>query len=82
MEYQFEAEWDENTDIEWWNKGRRELNVAIRQYNEWQIEGKDEQEKKRLLARIEYGIQTYGQRDGGSTWLEVLQRMKKYVEEQ
>jgi len=80
MEYQFESEWDENSDIEWWNKGRKELNIAIRQYNEWQIEGKDERDKQKLLARIEYGIQTYGQKDGGGGWLEVLDRMKQFVE--
>lgn len=76
----FEAEWPEDTDIEWWNKGRRELNTAIRQYNNWLIEGQDPDERRKLLARIEYGRQTYGQRDGGSGWLEVLDRMKRFVE--
>jgi hypothetical protein len=47
-----------NTDIDWWLEGRKKLNAIIREYNEWQIDGFNKEEKGRLLARIECGIQT------------------------
>lgn len=77
--YQFEDEWHENTDIGWWNAGRKSLNVAIRAYNQWQLDGMPTSAKRLLLAIIEQKRQELVQVDGGSGWVEILDRMKLFV---
>ncbi len=79
MKLQFEAEWDENTESEWWNTGRKQLNQIIRKYNRWQINGCDQNERSRLSRLIEYGLQTFAARDGGQNWAVVLRRMQEFV---
>ena len=79
-EYKFEEEWPLGTGIGWWDEGREKLNKVIRYYNRWQRKDFPMKEKRRVLATIEEGIQTFAQRDGGSGWLEVLERMKAFVE--
>lgn len=80
--YQFEDIWDvDGTDISWQKDGREKLNKVIEMYNAWQIDGFFNHGTPRLLATIEHGIQTFGARDGGSGYMEVLQRMKKFVRE-
>lgn len=63
--YKFKQKWDENTDITWWKTCRIELNNIIEAYNNWQMEDDfDKDKSKLLLAKIEYGKQTIGSRDG------------------
>lgn len=81
INYKFESEWDENTNIAWWKDGRTKLNVIIRMYNKWQIDGFPSDEKQPLIATIICGLQTFASQDGGSNWAEVLERMKQFVEE-
>lgn len=80
--YQFEDEWSEDaTNIEWQKVGRRKLNHLIHLFNEWQIKGCLQGDKQELLARLEHGVQTFGQQDGGSGWRDVICRMQQYVEQ-
>lgn len=81
-QYKFEEEWNpDETPIQWQKMGREKLNNVIRAYNQWQIHGFNQSEKRELLAFIECGIQTFGQRDGGEDWLATMERMKKFVED-
>lgn len=80
MNYKFVKRWDEDTTITWWKECRIELNKIIDSYNAWQIDDDFDIEKsKRLLAKIEYGKQTIGSRDGGSGYMEDLEQMEEFV---
>ena len=80
MEYKFIKKWDENTSIDWWNECRKELNKIIDCYNNWQIEDDFSEEKAKIvLAKIEYGKQTIGSRDGGGGYWDELDEMEKFV---
>ena len=79
-EFRFVDEWDEETNIDWWKAGRVKLNKIIRPYNQWQIEGFDQETGERLRAQILCGIQTFAQRDGGGEWLKELEGMLAFVE--
>ena len=80
MEYNFIKKWNEDSPIEWWNECRIELNKIIDVYNKWQMEDDfDEDKSKLVLAKIEYGKQTIGVRDGGSGYLEQLEEMEDFV---
>ncbi len=82
MEYKFKDRWSENTGIGWWNECRRELNKIIDFYNTWQMEDNFSEEKAKLvLAKIEYGKQTIGSRDGGDYYLQELEDMEQFVNE-
>lgn len=80
-DYNFVEEWDTNSPIDWWNEGRTKLNAIIKPYNQWQIDGFDIEQAKKLRAQIIYGIQTFATRDGGEAWLEELQKMLELVEQ-
>ena len=77
--YQFEDEWCEKTDISWWNAGRAKLNIAIRAFNQWQIDGFPRSETKKLFAIIEQKRQELSKVDGGQGWVEVLERMQAFL---
>lgn len=78
--FSFEEEWDENTNIVWWDEGRRKLNVYIRAFNEWQLNGFKEEEREPLLARLIMGIQLLGEPNRErASWHEPLERMKEFV---
>jgi len=79
LEYRFVDEWDENTDIAWRARGRRRLNVAIRAYNAWQRDGFKPAERQRTLATIIEARQILDDVDGGSDWVEELDRMLEFV---
>lgn len=78
-EYQFVQEWPEDSPIEWWNAGRKQLNIVIRAFNQWQIDGFEKDEVKKLRAQIIHGMQTFATRDGGN-WMAELQGMLDFVE--
>ena len=75
----FVKKWNEDTPIDWWNESRIELNKIIEIYNNWQIEGFDKENSKKVIAHIEYGKQTIGTLDGGSGYLEALVNMESFV---
>lgn len=79
--YKFLEEWDEDVGVTWWKTSRTKLNVIIRMYNQWQIDGFPDSEKQKLLANIEFGIQTIGSQDGGLGYREELQKMRDFVEQ-
>ena len=80
MEYNFKNKWYLTTEIDWWNECRKELNEIIDCYNNWQKEDNFSEEKSvLLLAKIEYGKQTIGSRDGGSEYWNDLDEMEKFV---
>jgi hypothetical protein len=79
-EFHFVEEWATDTPIDWWNAGRIQLNKVIRAFNEWQVEGCDIKEARKLRAKIILGMQTFGRRDGGSAWLDELTGMHAFVE--
>ena len=80
MEYKFKSKWDESTSIRWQKECRIELNKIIELYNTWQMEGDfDKDIAKLLLAKIEYGKQTFGSRDGGSGYWDELDEMETFV---
>ncbi len=80
MEYKFKNKWDETTSIDWWGECRKELNKIIDCYNTWQMEDDFDKEKAKLvLAKIEFGKQTIGSRDGGSGYWDELDEMEKFV---
>ena len=82
MEYKFVKKWDENTNIDWWKECRIELNKIIDIYNTWQMEDDFDKDKSKLvLAKIEYGKQTIGSKDGGSGYWDELDEMEKFVKE-
>lgn len=72
-------EWAENTEIAWWNDGRRQLNIIIRLVNAWTLDGCPGDQVERLLRHIEMGCQTFAAQDGGGGWLNCLQGMREYV---
>ena len=72
-------EWDENTNINWWDECRKKLNKVIRKFNKWQINGMKEEKVVKLLARIEHGKQTFGSRDGGSGYWYELNKMETFI---
>ena len=78
--FKFVSEWPTNTSIEWWNKGRAQLNEVIEVYNQWQIKGFDPDEGAKVRAKIILGMQTFGRRDGGNGWLDELTGMLEFVE--
>lgn len=80
-EYQFLKEWPEDSPIGWWNAGRKQLNIVIRAYNQWQLGGFDADGATKLRAQIIYGMQTFADRDGGGGWMEELEKMLQFVEE-
>ncbi len=73
------SEWAENTDIVWWNVGRKQLNRVIRMVNAWTLAGKPEHKAELLLRHIDMGLQTFASRDGGSEWAKELQEMADYI---
>ena len=78
-DYRFVAEWDENTDIDWWNKCRRVLNKAIRLYNDWQMDHDfDPAMARRVLATIAWA-RVHVDIDGGSAYLAELDEMAEFV---
>lgn len=80
MEYNFKKYWNENTGIGWWDECRKELNQIIICYNNWQMQDDFSEEKaKFVLAKIEYGKQTIGSRDGGSGYWDELDEMEQFV---
>ena len=79
-EYNFVSEWPTGTGIDWWDAGRTELNVIIKAYNQWQIDGFDAEEAVRLRAQIICGVQTFASRDGGGGWRDELEGMLQSVE--
>jgi len=80
--YRFVDYWDEDTNISWQKESRKRLNEAITLYNDWQIEHDFDPEKSvKVLAKIEYGKQTYGNIDGGSGYLEELEKMESFVKD-
>lgn len=75
-------EWDENTNISWWNDGRTKLNKVIRKYNNW-IDNHTENNVKtvRLLNKIDENLEMdYCNQDGGGGWKDELLKMKDVVE--
>lgn len=83
IKYKFQNEWNpEEAVCEWQRDGRTKLNKIIQIYNQWQIDGFPQEEKQRLLANIEYGIQTFASEDGCSGYRDVLYKMQQFVTEQ
>ena len=80
MEYKFKDTWNEDTDIPWQKECRGKLNKIIEVYNNWQIDyDVDKEKSKVVLAKIEYGKQTIGSRDGGSGYRDELDEMEEFV---
>ncbi len=78
--YRFVTLWDEDTNIDWQKKSRIELNAIIKFYNTWQMEYNFDADKATIvLAKIVYGKQTIGAKDGGSGYLEELEKMEEFV---
>jgi len=74
------AEWDEDTEISWWNKGRAKLNAVVRMVNDWQIKSQfDKDAAPVILAHIELGERTWAGRDGGENWLAHLTEMREFI---
>lgn len=79
-QYQFEQEWVEGDSLPGWVlRGRKSLNIVIRDFNEWQIAGFPPERSRSVLARIEWG-KVQCDEDGGSEWINVLNRMKEFVD--
>lgn len=79
MRARYFEEWDEDTEIAWWNAGRKKLNVLIRRANEWTLCGAPPEESARILREIDAGLQTFTDEEGGSGWREELARLADYV---
>ncbi len=73
------AKWDENTEIAWWNEGRKQLNVLIDRVNQWTLDGCPAAQKGRVQRELDMAVQTWAQQDGGSGWLDELKSMQDYV---
>ena len=80
MDRYFE-EWDENTRIDWWNHGRKQLNVIIRLVNGWTLDGAPDEGAALLLRHIDKGLQTFAKDDERAEWGDVLREMQRYVKE-
>ena len=81
LEYNFKEKWSLNTPIEWQKEGRKELNKIIEIYNNWQVNDQFDKAKAQIvLGYIEYGLQTIGSKDGGSSYAEELEDMKEFIE--
>ena len=78
-EYCFIDEWNEHVPINWWKESRKKLNKIIHKFNLWQIKGFRDDKVRELLALIEWGKQTIGSQDGGSGYMEELEKMEHYV---
>jgi len=74
-------EWDEETRIEWWRAGRRQLNVIIREVNRWTLDGAPPDEATRLFRTIDMALKTFATEDVASGWRDVLHQMMHYVAE-
>jgi hypothetical protein len=74
-------EWSETSPIEWWNEGRKKLNVLIRMANDWTLNGKPEEEKTMMLRKIDMGKQTFAKQEENGGWWEELEKIEKYVRE-
>jgi hypothetical protein len=79
-DYRFVDTWPTDTGVDWWNECRTKLNVVIDAYNEWQVDGFPVERRQRVVAMIRLGLQTIGQRDGGSSYREELEGMLAFVE--
>jgi hypothetical protein len=80
MKYKFLKKWNEDTSITWQKNSRIELNYIIDHYNKWQMEDDfDSKQGKLLLAKIIYGKQTIGSLDGGSGYMDELNQMEEFV---
>jgi hypothetical protein len=73
-------EWPENTPIDWWNQGRRQLNQIIRLVNQWSLAGCPRDATPELLRHIDLGLQTFAGEDGGNGWAETLREMREYLQ--
>lgn len=76
----FFTEWPDQTQVGWWNHGRKQLNEVIRAVNEWTLADRPREEGAALLRRIDMGLKTFATVDGGSGWAEELRKMRRYVE--
>lgn len=79
MDYKFYDELNTNTQIGWWNAGRKKLNIAIREFNQWQMDGRNLDEVSKLDARLEWAYQVLMDEDGGNAWCDTVMEMKNYV---
>ena len=77
--YKFMELWNEDTEISWWKECRTALNLIIQEYNDWQIDGFDHDRAVKVNAKIEHGIQTIGNKDGGACYMEDLIEMQSFV---
>lgn len=85
-EYRFVKEWEvgEGTPSSWL-KYRTELNKIIKSYNKWQYKHLcDKTRFQKLLAKIEYGLQTIGgynefDFDSDNAYADELNGMKEYI---
>lgn len=76
---QFEKLWSLDTPINWQLESRKVLNKIIKSYNKYLTNHRPYEKKEKLLLKIEYGKQTIGSIDGGSGYLETLERMERNV---
>lgn len=76
MELLFLKEWPEDTNIEWWNRGRKILNAAIRDFNEWGLADRPLDGIAAVERRLEWAYQQLKDVDGGSDWVEKVQEMR------
>lgn len=83
VEYRLVDKWPEDTEIEWWNSGRRCLNNIIKVYNTWQVRGFPANGAPSLRAIIIQGIESnsLGSQDGGGDWREELEGMLEHVDQ-
>lgn len=78
--YRLFEEWDENTEITWWNEGRKRLNTVIKMVNTWQLEHDfDHAEGLKVQAFVDLGKRSWAAQDGGEVWLEVLTEIEQFV---
>lgn len=78
----FVKEWD-TEDLpsyvpDWAIAGRKKLNKIIKKFNNWQIEGFDYNDVKKVLGHIEYAKQTLD-KDGGEYWHIELDKMETFI---
>lgn len=75
------TKWPENTPIDWWNEGRKQLNVIIDKVNAWTLNGAPVEDAALLLRHIDMGLQTFAAQDGGGGWADELREMQQYISE-
>jgi len=79
-EIQLVEEWATDTEIDWWNDCRKKMNKVIRKYNKWQMKKDfDAAYGTKLLVLVRHGKDTIGSRDGGSGYLEELDKMERHI---